>query len=113
MPCNVELVVAVSLDEIAHQVHAVLEREHPSPMRYWLSHALITVMARHQKVEMFSLRPLLCLRAGEPTPGKSCNGLCLVRPVDAQCVFHASPAKPAPPPPFSGIFICARIDRHH
>src|SRR5258708_38852929 len=74
MPCNVELVVAVSLDEIAHQVHAVLEREHPSPMRYWLSQALITVMARHQKVEMLSLRPLLRFRASEPPPRKSCGG---------------------------------------
>src|SRR4030088_3212328 len=55
MACHVEPVPALSLDEIAHQVHTVLERQHPSPVRHWLNQALITVMARHPKDEIFSL----------------------------------------------------------
>jgi hypothetical protein len=110
MPEEIELMLTLAFNHIAHKKQPPVHPNNPTPMKNRRHESLIPIMTSDKEIEMLSLDPLLCVRANILFPREGAIGLALVLAVDLQSIVHGGSAEHIPLIVGADVFISAGIN---
>src|ERR1700745_2668079 len=84
--------LALSLEDVAHQKNTSLQSDDPPAVLHWLWQARISVMCAHKQIESLATKPLLGANRDFLLPRKGTFRLGLILSIHSEGVVDRGPA---------------------